>query len=70
MKKLITLLFSCSLVAVGQTGYITESGKRITYKASGTSIVYSNGKVAIPSIASADYKKAYKYITGYNRAAY
>jgi hypothetical protein len=63
MKKLITLLFSCSLVAVGQTGYITESGKRITYKVSGTSIVYSNGKVAIPSIASADYKKAYATAT-------
>jgi len=64
MKKLLTLLLvSCSLLAVGQTGSITDVGKRITYQVTDGRIIYSNKKVAVPSIASTDFKKAYATAT-------
>lgn len=58
-RTLIALLLGCSFYSSAQTGYITESKKRITYKVSEGKIYYSTGKVALPSIASTDFKKAY-----------
>ena len=47
------------LAAQDQTGSITVNGQVITYTVKGNIIIYSDGKVAAPSITSTDFKKAY-----------
>jgi hypothetical protein len=64
MKRLLTFaLVLTSFLTNAQTGYITENGRRVTYKVTEGKIIYSTGRVATPSIASTDFKKAYATAT-------
>jgi len=57
---LATILFSCANVWA-QSGYIVDPAtkKRVTYEVRGNTIYYSNGRTAVPSLASTDFKLAY-----------
>ena len=48
------------LAAQDQTGSITVNGQVITYTVKGNIIIYSDGKVAAPSITSTDFQLAYE----------